>query len=465
MKLRTFQMAVILFLTLVLALPQGASAEAVGRLTEVKGRVDLLKGGKLPATPVKVGDAVEPGDVLRAKSMSKAQITFLDDTTLSMSPESRICIDEFMFDPAKKKRSVLLEVFYGAVLAVVSKIYQTEQPDFVIKSHTAIMGIRGTEVGMRLTPNDTTILNLHGWTTVANVFPEVEDSVSKKAKKIAFSFPPSARDLKDRQVAVIGWLTRPKIFPLTNQLWNSFKQDMNIVASVRPQAAVCSAGSPATACAPGAMVSAAASSEGGLGSAGNAPGSNPASSTTGGAGPVTVVPQLTQVTQVAVAPALQTFSFAQQYFSGAYITSSTNPFTVANYSGTASGTMTPVSSATSIPIATNFNILATATNGGTFSTGSAGNYLYFQTAGSSATNPVVLSGPAGGALSGTMNLNAYVLTQPGTPAANVSPNFTLTGTATLQNNTLTYVPNGTSFTVPNVSGNITGGTITETLKK
>jgi hypothetical protein len=460
MKLRTFQMAVILFLTLVLALPQGAFAEAVGRLTEVQGRVDLLKGGKLPATPVKVGDAVEPGDVLRAKSQSKAQITFVDNTTLAMSPESRIAIDEFVFDPAKKKRSAMLEVFYGAVLAVVSKIYQTEQPDFVIKSHTAIMGIRGTEVGVRLTPNDTTVLNLHGWTTVANVFPEVEDSVSKKAKKIAFSFPPSAIDLKDRQGAVIGWLTHPKRFAVTNDLWKSFKQDMNIVAAVKPQAAVCTAGSPASACAPGTAVSAAASTEGGLGSAGNAAGNNPAGSGTAGAGQVIVVPQLTQVTQIA-APTLQTFSFTQQYFAGAYSTSSTNPFTVAIYSGAGSGNMT---AAASIPINASFNIQASAISGN-FAAGSAGNYLFFQTVGSSSTNPVVLSGPVGGALSGPMNLNAYVLSQPGAPAPGVSPNFTLTGTATLQNNTLTYVANGTSFTVPNASGNITGGTITETLKK
>jgi hypothetical protein len=462
MKLRTFQMAVILFLTLVLALPQGASAEAVGRLTEVQGRVDLLKGGKLPATPVKVGDTVEPGDVLRAKSQSKAQITFLDNTTLAMSPESRIAIDEFVFDPAKQKRSAMLQVFYGAVLAVVSKIYQTEQPDFVIKSHTAIMGIRGTEVGVRLTPNDTTVLNLHGWTTVANVFPEVEDSVSKKAKKIAFSFPPSAIDLKDRQGAVIGWLTHPKRFDVTNDLWKSFKQDMNIVAAVKPQAAVCSAGSPASSCAPGTGVSSAASTEGGLGSTSNAAGSNPSGSGTGGAGQVIVVPQLTQVTQVAPVLTTQTFSFTQQYFSGAYNTSSTNPFTVASYIGAGSGTMT---AAASIPINASFNIQAQALSGN-FAAGSAGNYLFFQTVGSSSTNPVVLSGPVGGALSGPMQLNAYVVdSATARPVAGVSPNFTLTGTATLQNNTLTYVTNGTSFTVPNASGNITGGTITQTLQK
>ena len=466
MKIRTFLTAAILFLVLVLTLPQGASAEAVGRLTEVQGRVDLLKGGKLPATPVKVGDAVEPGDVLRAKSLSKAQITFLDNTTLTMSPESRIAIDEYTFDPAKQKRSVLLEVFHGAVLAVVSKIYQTEQPDFVIKSHTAIMGIRGTEVGMRLTPNDTTILNFHGWTTVANVFPEVEDSISKKAKKIAhaFSFGPSAIDLKNNQGAVIAMLTPPKRFDLTDDHRKMFRHQMDIVASVKPQSAVCSAGSPANACAPGATVAAAASSEGGLGSASNAAASSTTGSGTGGAGQVVVVPQLTQVTQVAPILTTQTFSFAQQYFAGAYSTSSTNPFTAASYSGTGSGTMTPVSSATSIPIAASFNLLATAASGN-FAAGSTGNYLFFQTVGSSSTNPVVLSGPAGGALSGPMQLNAYVVDSATRPAAGVSPNFSLTGTATLQNNTLTYVANGTSFTVPNASGNITGGTITQTLKK
>ena len=49
-----------------------AQAEVVGRLTQVEGRVDLLKGGQLPAIPAKVEDGVQPGDVLRTKSQSKA---------------------------------------------------------------------------------------------------------------------------------------------------------------------------------------------------------------------------------------------------------------------------------------------------------------------------------------------------------------------------------------------------------
>jgi hypothetical protein len=75
-----------------------AQADAVGRLTQVEGRVDILRGGQLPATPVKVDDGVQTGDVLRTKSLSKAQITFIDNSTLTISPESRVSIEAYMFD-------------------------------------------------------------------------------------------------------------------------------------------------------------------------------------------------------------------------------------------------------------------------------------------------------------------------------------------------------------------------------
>ncbi len=203
MTIRIFLTAIFIS-ALILGLPQGAAAEAVGHFTQVEGRVDLLKGGKLPATAVKVGDGVEQGDVLRTKSLSKAQVTFKDNSTLTISPESRIAIEEYMVDAAKGQRNALLQVFQGMVLAVVSKIYQTEKPDFVVKTHTAIMGIRGTEVGIRLAANDTTFLNFQGKTQVANIFPEVGDSMFKKANKIAFAQGQPSVMLKDSQGCTVA---------------------------------------------------------------------------------------------------------------------------------------------------------------------------------------------------------------------------------------------------------------------
>ena len=80
MKLRKVMLSAWVALALMLIGSSIAAAEVVGRLTQVEGRVDLLKGGNLPAISVKVGDTVAPGDVIRTKSQSKAQITFIDDS-------------------------------------------------------------------------------------------------------------------------------------------------------------------------------------------------------------------------------------------------------------------------------------------------------------------------------------------------------------------------------------------------
>jgi hypothetical protein len=186
-----------------------AHADAVGRLTLVEGRVDLMRGGQLPAILVKVDDEVQPGDVVRTKSLSKVMITFIDNSTLTIAPESRVAIEAYMFDSAQNKRHAVLQLFQGLVHAVVSKIFKSAEPDFVIKTHTAIMGIRGTEFGIRLHPNSSTILNFTGLLQVGNILSEVSQ-LSRQAFKLAYSFGPGAGSgqhwvfLKDMQGTTVG---------------------------------------------------------------------------------------------------------------------------------------------------------------------------------------------------------------------------------------------------------------------
>ena len=125
--------------------------------------------------------------MLRTKSLSKAQITFIDNSTLTISPESRVCIEAYMFDAAQNKRNAVIQLFQGLAHVVVSKFSKSAEPDFVVKTHTAIMGVRGTEFGIRLQPNNTTILNFEGVLQVGNVFPEVSQ-LFRKAFTVAYSF-------------------------------------------------------------------------------------------------------------------------------------------------------------------------------------------------------------------------------------------------------------------------------------
>ena len=49
-------------------------------------------------TRLRLEDGLETGDVIRTKSLSKAQITFIDKSTLTISPESRVAIEAYMVD-------------------------------------------------------------------------------------------------------------------------------------------------------------------------------------------------------------------------------------------------------------------------------------------------------------------------------------------------------------------------------
>jgi hypothetical protein len=212
-------------------------AAVVGRLTQVDGRVDLLKAGNLPATLVKVEDTIEPQDVIRTKSLSKAQITFIDSSVITISPESRIAIESYMVDLAQGKRQAVLEVFQGLALALVNKIYTAEEPDFVIKTHTAIMGVRGTEIGIRVQPNSSTIMNFKGLIQVGNIFPEVSQ-LFLKAFKVAYSFGPlndkSGRwvFLKDMQGTTVDRNLPPTLpYGITSQDRELFMRQLTTNAS------------------------------------------------------------------------------------------------------------------------------------------------------------------------------------------------------------------------------------------
>ncbi len=170
----------IIAMVILAVVPAALRAEVVGRLNQAEGRVDLLKGGKLPAVHVKVDDPVEIGDVLRTKTLSRAQITFMDNTIVTVAPESRLAVENYLFEPAQGKRNAVLKLFRGLAHLVVSKIFKVEQPDFVVKTHTAVLGVRGTDFGVRLHPNASTFLNFKGVTRVTNLFPEVAGSVELK---------------------------------------------------------------------------------------------------------------------------------------------------------------------------------------------------------------------------------------------------------------------------------------------
>jgi hypothetical protein len=176
MRKRNYVWVSLLLICLVMVAPLAAQAAPVGTFIEVEGTVDVLKGGKVPAIPAKQQGPVEVGDMVRPKAQSRAQIRFVDDTVLTIAPDSGITVEEYMFDAAKSQRQAVVGVLRGLVHTAVEKVYPKGEPDFVMKTHTAVLGVRGTRWYTKLMPADTDVytedekgLKLE----VKNIHPEI----------------------------------------------------------------------------------------------------------------------------------------------------------------------------------------------------------------------------------------------------------------------------------------------------
>ncbi len=186
-----------------------STAQEVGQVAEVIGGVDILKGGKLPATPVKVGDSISQGDIIRTKSSGKVQIHFADDSVLTISPDSRVAINEYVYNPDTNQRQAHLKIFHGLVHTLVNKIFKREAPDFTVETQTAVIGVRGTDYYTLVAPALSDIYNNSGSTEVRNVFAEIPGKVILKGKEftqVARNLPPTLpMPLTDED---INWIKR-----------------------------------------------------------------------------------------------------------------------------------------------------------------------------------------------------------------------------------------------------------------
>jgi hypothetical protein len=185
-----------LMVLLALLLPPGLVAAGVGRLAVVEGQVDLLHQGKLPAVPAKVQDEVNPGDVIRTKTQSRAEVHFVDDTILTLAPESRVAVADYFYDALQGRRRAVLQVFKGLVYCVVNRILKMEGPEFIMKSHTAVLGVRGTRWFFLLRPNFTDCFHEIGDSFLSSSFPEVPGVMEMRDmdySRVAWRLPPTLK--------------------------------------------------------------------------------------------------------------------------------------------------------------------------------------------------------------------------------------------------------------------------------
>ncbi|GAB2179541.1 FecR family protein [Dongia sp. agr-C8] len=129
-----------------------AAATEVGAMAEVQRTVY----GVPPQGSQSVkrqGDPVLFREALETVESSSALIRFIDDSTLALGAKSKVLIDAFVFDPAKAEGNALIRISVGTLRFVTGEMPKGKT---VIKTPTATLVLRGTDVTVHVHPDGTT---------------------------------------------------------------------------------------------------------------------------------------------------------------------------------------------------------------------------------------------------------------------------------------------------------------------
>ncbi len=134
----------LIVLSLLMAVPAISLAAKAGEVTYTKGRVDVKKPGVFRAVPLRKGDSIEVGDIIRTKSNSKAEITYIDGSKINMAERTRLQVKEFKYQPKRSFRSSIFKTFRGMIRVFAAKFEARKGSRFEVESPSAVAGIKGT---------------------------------------------------------------------------------------------------------------------------------------------------------------------------------------------------------------------------------------------------------------------------------------------------------------------------------
>ncbi len=120
-----------------------ASAIAATEIGSVAAANPLME--RAPDTPARralvIGDRVLQNEVIVTSAEGSGQLLFLDQTTLTIAPSSRVVLDEYIYDPETSTGKIGLRLTRGALRFIGGRI--TKLRDAVLGTSAATIGIRG----------------------------------------------------------------------------------------------------------------------------------------------------------------------------------------------------------------------------------------------------------------------------------------------------------------------------------
>ncbi len=117
----------------------------MGKVTEQTGPTEIVRNKR--STPSAVNTTVEMNDTI-VTAKARAQLTFEDNTTVKITEQSKLIIDDFVYDPKKGSGKVAMKVVLGTARYASGQIAKTNPQNVNVQTPTATVAVRGTDFSM-----------------------------------------------------------------------------------------------------------------------------------------------------------------------------------------------------------------------------------------------------------------------------------------------------------------------------
>lgn len=132
-------LALVAVILLVFCSALGARAEsAVGHVSKVQNTAQIGAATAVAGTPVHMNDR------LRTGANARLEVTFNDNSTLTLGENANVVVDRYVFDPNKSSAQVVLNATHGAFRFAGGKIEQMNHKNIVVNTPNAALAVRGT---------------------------------------------------------------------------------------------------------------------------------------------------------------------------------------------------------------------------------------------------------------------------------------------------------------------------------
>ncbi len=193
----------------------------VGAVEEVKGNATVTRADGTVET-ITNGTPIYQGDIVQTDANGAVNIVFIDETSMAVSENARLAIDEYTYDPSTESGTTNFSVLRGLFVFTSGLIGRDDPDDVKIDTPVGSIGIRGTIIAGEIQPGGESnisvlegaivITNATGETTLSQQFETVRlNSFNEPIREMGVM---NASDVGARFSSVSG--VNPSLFSMIN---------------------------------------------------------------------------------------------------------------------------------------------------------------------------------------------------------------------------------------------------------